>query len=148
MTNFNGTSASIICQPTWSSGTSTTTGITINSTQIDKYVEFKLPKDKMPISVFVCGRMITIGLLGTDVECAYIPKTSEKQDDCAQLIFSPGVLSSISYNNRLTVSLDYEDEIYHYNIDTYYDVDMHTNNGALLVDQTLASVVPKKRNNE
>jgi len=72
-----------------------------------KYAVAELPRKDMPISVFICGRMLTLGILGTDVECAY---TGEK------LVFSPGVVGAISYGSRITMSVEYSNEIYHYNI--------------------------------
>lgn len=83
-----------------------TTGTITFSNQAEKYSVMDLPREDMPIKVFVCGRMLTLGMLGSDVEVAY---TGDK------LIFSPGVINVICYNDRTTISLEYKDEIYHYN---------------------------------
>lgn len=72
-----------------------------------KYSVMNLPRKKTPIAVFASGRMLTLGLLGTCVECAY---TSE------QIIFSPGTINALTFNGKVTVSVEYEDEILHYNI--------------------------------
>lgn len=86
------------------------TGTTIDIGYVPnaKHVTMDLPRRGLPISVFVSGRLITLGILGTEVECAFTAK---------QLIFSPGVISAMSYNQKVTISIEYGDETYHYVVD-------------------------------
>lgn len=76
------------------------------STPNQKYSVMDLPRKDMPTSVYVCGRMVTLGILGTDVECAYVGE---------YLVFAPGIVNYV-WNSRTTVIVEYKDEIYHYNI--------------------------------
>ena len=70
-----------------------------------KYTVFRLPvKDVMPNKVYVSGRLVTVGILGSDVQAAFAGD---------KIIFSPGELSTATYE-KLTVSLDYGDYMYHY----------------------------------
>ena len=82
-----------------------------------RYSVMELPQDCMPNKVYVCGRLVTVGILGTDVQAAYAGNS--------KLIFSPGEVNVIAYNSRITISLDYGDHMYHYNVDPsiYKDVD-------------------------
>lgn len=98
---------------------------TIGSVSIQKcktkrgYSVFKLPiKDKIPNKVYVSGRLVTVGILGSDVQAAF--NGSDK------LVFDPAEVDIISYNGRLTLSLDYGDWLYHYNIecDTYGNISL------------------------
>lgn len=73
----------------------------------DKYGIIKLPRREMPNAVYVLGRMVTLGILGADVECAYM-------EDC--LIFAPGVVNLVMLNNHTTIILEYFDEMFHFNI--------------------------------
>jgi hypothetical protein len=85
--------------------------ITFSNTNIkSRYAVFKLPKEKtgkMPNKVYVSGRLVTVGILGSDVQAAYAKD---------KLVFSPGELNIVQFNERLTVSLDYGDWLYHYNV--------------------------------
>lgn len=73
----------------------------------NKYAVFELPEDDVPEAVYVCGRLVTLGAIGTAVECAFVGD---------KLIFEPGILNAINYNGRLTVSLKYPEKTYHYNV--------------------------------
>lgn len=59
--------------------------------------------DASPISVFVDGGLLTIGMLGSDVECAYVGK---------QLIFSPNII--YAWKGSIRIAIEYYDEIRHY----------------------------------
>jgi len=121
----------ITVQPhTYQSGT--TFSLTYNKN--DKYAVFELPREDMPTAVFVCGRMLTLGILGTDVEVAY---TGDK------LVFEPGAISAISMGGRITVSVEYDDEIYHYNIGQGGMVEYLPNSSTLVT--TLVSTIKRKR---
>lgn len=110
----NGTSGNLI----WTTGGSSSGQITLapqktwnwGGTQIynnhDCYAIFELPRRKIPRRVYLCGRLVTLGALGTDVECAYAGK---------KLIFEPGLINALTYNGRVTISLEYDDCTYHYN---------------------------------
>lgn len=91
-----------------------------------KYQEMELPKEDMPVSVFVAGRMLTLGIIGSDVEAAYMGKNL--------MMFKPGVINVIQFNSTLTLSIEYKNEIYHYNV---------TNNLADKIDVGLLSVIQK-----
>jgi len=103
---------------------------TITFTSVsDKYRILELPRDdSCPIAVYVCGRMVTLGILGTDVECAF---TGDK------LVFEPGIIQSILMSGRITVSVEYKDKIYHYNVST----NLVDNSSTLLA--TLVSTIEK-----
>ena len=97
--------------------TITTIGSVGVSTQNNKakrgYAVFELPlKDKIPNKVYVSGRLLTVGILGSDVQAAF--NGSDK------LIFDPAELNVIVYNSRITLSLDYGDWLYHYNVGYEY----------------------------
>jgi len=113
-------------------GTSGTT-ISIGYNSNDKYAVFDLPREGMPIAVYVCGRMLTLGILGTDVECAF---TGDK------LVFEPGAVSAISWGNRITISLEYADEIYHYNVGSNGQIEYLPNSSTLVT--TLVSTLKKE----
>lgn len=100
-------------------------GVSINFNKMG-YSVFELPRKEMPSSVYVCGRMVTLGIVGSDVECAYMVD---------KLFFSGDILYAISYGSKTTVSLEYKDKIYHYNIDPYQD--------SKLVKSYLISIVTK-----
>jgi len=98
-------------------GTTTTpfiikwTGTSATSTKINnsKYCVFRLPKSNMPNKVYVSGRLITMGIIGSDVQAAYAGGN--------KLIFAPNELTIIKLNDKLTVSIDYGDFLYHYNVE-------------------------------
>jgi len=73
----------------------------------DCYAIFELPERRIPRRVYLCGRLVTLGAIGTDVECAFAGK---------KLIFEPGLINALTFNGRVTVSLEYDDCTYHYNI--------------------------------
>ena len=105
--------------------------ITINSGDT-KYSVVDLPRDGMPIAVFVAGRMVTLGVLGTDVECAF---TGDK------LVFSPGVIAAINFGRNITMSIEYADEILHYNVGNNGYVEYEENSSRLVV--RLVSTIKK-----
>jgi hypothetical protein len=83
--------------------------ITFSNTK-QKYTVFKLPiKGVLPNKVYVAGRLVTVGILGSDVQAAF---TGDK------LVFSPNTIDINGYN--ITVSLDYGDWLYHYNLISKY----------------------------
>jgi len=81
-------------------------GLGVGYNQSNKYTTFKLPKKKIPEAVYVSGRMVTIGILGADVECAFVGNA---------LIFSPNVLQQ-THGGRITLILQYANVVYHYKI--------------------------------
>ena len=76
-----------------------------------KYLVFKLPKEEsgnVPNKVYVGGMLVTLGVLGSDVQAAFAGD---------KLVFAPGVLHHKStFNEKLTVILDYGDWVYNYNV--------------------------------
>lgn len=111
----------------------TGTTISIGYNKNEKYAVMELPRTDLPIAVYVCGRMLTLGILGTDVECAY---TGDK------LVFEPGAVSAVAMGNRITVSVEYNDEIYHYNVGNDGHVVYEDNSSTLVV--TLVSTISKE----
>jgi len=93
-----------------SSGTISISGTTtMNNTTKQRYAIFMLPKpDVVPNKVYVSGRLVTVGILGSDVQAAFAGD---------KLVFAPGEIDIIKYNERLTVALDYGDWLHHYNIE-------------------------------
>lgn len=73
----------------------------------DIYQKMEMPREDMPISIFVAGRMLTLGIIGSDVEAVYMGENI--------MMFKPSVLNIIQFNT-LTLSVEYKDEIYHYNV--------------------------------
>jgi len=119
-----------------SSSTITFSNITSST---PKYTVFKLPKEKfgiMPNKVYVSGRLVTVGILGSDVQAAF---TKDK------MIFSPGELNIVQYNDRLTVSLDYGDWLYHYNINKtiYGAVEFEDDDSNVVVARLVSKVAQK-----
>ena len=87
---------------TWGGSTTITVGAP------NTYKVFNLPReDEMPEEVYACGRLLTLGLIGTDVECAFLGD---------KLLFEPGLLNALMIHNRLTLSVKYSDATYHYNL--------------------------------
>lgn len=110
---------------TWNYGG---TGTTITIGSPNTYKVFTLPrKGEMPEEVYACGRLLTIGLIGTDVECAFLGET---------LLFEPGLLNALTFHNRLTLSVKYTDATYHYNL---------TDNGTQMVEGNLVSTVKHRK---
>lgn len=99
----------------------------------DKYAVMNLPRKELPLAVYICGRMLTLGILGTDVECAYTGK---------QIVFEPGVVSSAKFGNRITVSVEYKDEIFHYNIGRNGNI-AYENEKSSTLEVTLVSTIRK-----
>lgn len=88
---------------------STSSTFTVGS-DIKKYSVFTLPKpDVVPNKVYVSGRLLTVGILGSDVQAAFNGKD--------KLVFAPGEINIVRYNEKLTISLDYGDWLYHYNVE-------------------------------
>jgi len=73
-----------------------------------KYSVFKLPRAKMPKKVFLSGRLVSLGKIGDDVQAAYDGKN--------KLIFAPNELTAIYTNDKITIAIEYDDCMYHYNI--------------------------------
>jgi len=99
----------------------------------DKYAVMNLPRKELPLAVYICGRMLTLGILGTDVECAYTGK---------QIVFEPGVVSTVKFGNRITVSVEYKDEIFHYNIGQN-GIIAYENEKSSTLEVTLVSTIRK-----
>ena len=67
----------------------------------------ELPVSKMPKKIYINGRLLTLGIFGSSVECAYAGK---------HLIFAPGLLDSYVTLRNHTIILEYKDKTYNYNI--------------------------------
>jgi hypothetical protein len=101
-----------------------------------KYTTMDLSRKKCPISGFVSGKMVTLGILGTDVECAYAGK---------KLIFSPGSIRSDGQSERITVSVEYDDAICHYNIGIDSGAIKYLSSSPTKLMVSLVSTIKKKR---
>jgi hypothetical protein len=86
-------------QPTYSNSSTYSYAVTYT------YKVMDLPKAKMPKMVWVNGKTVTLGIIGTDTECAYVGK---------HLIFAPGITESGI--DKHTIILQYADGFYHYNV--------------------------------
>jgi hypothetical protein len=111
--------------------TTATWGSYFNNT---KYSVLNLPrKKKMPRAVYVAGKMLTLGLLGSDVEVAFTG---------SQIVFSPGTLATTG--SSLTLIIDYADESYHYNLFKGLLGLSFSPGSQILLDPQLLSVVKGK----
>lgn len=116
--------------------TITTTGaFNFGLNKNEKYAVVELDREDVPMAVYICGRMLTLGILGTAVECAF---TGNK------LVFEPGVVSAIAFGNRITMSIEYDDEIRHYNIGTAGQV-TYISDQSSTMDITIVSTIVKKK---
>ena len=92
------------------------------------YVLFKLPSNKIPDMVFLNGKALTLGILGSKSQCAF---------GVGNLIFDGKVLAklpeSLGWKDSATYTfiLQYKTKTYHY----YADID-YINNYILLKDGT------------
>lgn len=77
--------------------------------QTETYVVFELPRYQMPRKIYLNGRLVTVGMLGNDVQAAYDGKN--------KVIFRLGELNSYYVSNKITVSVEYSDSLYHYNVE-------------------------------
>lgn len=107
----NGSNGQLYIHP---AGTTTTTGsISISGSTVlnypgDKYYIMKLPveeKKKMPESVYINGSLATLGMFGSDVDCAFTGK---------DLIFQSGILRALVFGEKIKLSIYYKRRIYHY----------------------------------
>lgn len=97
-----------------------TGNITIGSSiQTAKYHVMMLSVKRIPSLVYVCGRLVTFGILGSEAECAYAGN--------GKLVFTSSTINSIVYSNKRTISLQYKTKIYHYIIDNYNSNDISLN---------------------
>lgn len=72
----------------------------------EKVFNFKLPEKSMPKKVYACGRMLTLGCYGSPAEAMYM-----KPDN---LFLQEIVISPMVFNNKITLSVEYKNSIYHY----------------------------------
>ena len=72
------------------------------------YKSMQLPKKRIPKKVYVNGKLLTLGIIGSNVECAYVG---------AHLIFAPGVTEGLLLSNQRSIVLEYAREVYNYSIE-------------------------------
>lgn len=80
---------------------------TYPSPPAESYVVFELPRRQIPRKVYLNGRLATLGRLGNDVQAAH--------DGTNKLVFKASELGF--YTAKITVSIEYDDSMYHYNIE-------------------------------
>lgn len=115
-------------------GISTGPNMTIGSN--DKHCVFRLPESSMPNMVYISGRLVTVGIIGSDVQAAYAGGN--------KLIFAPGELDIIKYNNKITVSVDYGDSLYHYNIElTEWGMVMFEDDSTVIKAKMVSKVIKR-----
>jgi hypothetical protein len=85
----------------------TTGTIKINPYSSGNPQTFDVPREDMPTYVFVAGRMLTIGIIGSDAEVCFMKD---------YLRFRPGIISCVQFCDVITLSIEYKDEIYHYHL--------------------------------
>ena len=77
------------------------------------YTVLELPQNKIPEKIYVNGILMTCGLLGTDVDCAYAGKN--------KIIFAPDIFTDsfgFFVRSRIPkISVEYNNAIYHYVVD-------------------------------
>lgn len=110
-----------------------TSNVTYTSISPQPYLVMDLPKNELPKAVYVCGRMVTLGLLGTQVECAYAGE---------YLVFEPGVVVPTTYGRRITIIIEFSDEICHYNVGDVNGA-LYSNNSSLKINAELVSTIKK-----
>jgi hypothetical protein len=111
--------------------------ITFSNLQ-QKYTVFELPKEKkgiVPNKVYVSGRLVTVGILGSDVQAAF---SGDK------LVFSPGEIDIMQYNDKMTISLDYGDWLYHYNLNKSVYGGLEFDDDSNIVKSKLVSKVAQR----
>lgn len=100
-----------------------------------KYAVVELARKDVPVAVYVCGRMVTLGILGTDVECAF---TGDK------LVFKPYVIIATNFGSKITLSIEYDNEIQHYNMGKNGQI-IYINEQPSTLEVTLVSTIVKKK---
>lgn len=83
----------------------------MSSVSIPIYTFLKLHRSDMPEKVFVTGELKTLGTVGSHAQCMY---------DGQSIIFAPGAISNfldVFYKHNNTISIEYFDEIHHFNVD-------------------------------
>lgn len=117
----------------WTSPSTSSTGwySTTNVAPTPTYFVFKLPKSKVPELVFLNGLALTLGMLGSKAEAAFVGDSLVLKGDLFTI-----------YRPRLTVILQYKTEVYHYAIETTnYAPNLKPNSKVL--DAELLSVVKR-----
>lgn len=122
-------------------GISYTTGtITVNPTlrvgviMGTKYSVMEIADDEMPESIYVNGKLMTLGIIGTKVQCAYMGN---------QIFFEHGIIDS--WINS-TISIVYEDQTCHYNLEICTESGVYKDANSLVLNTVLVSSVPRKGN--
>lgn len=83
-----------------------TSTVSINANS--PYHVMLLPVKRIPKMIYVNGRLLTFGVLGSNAECAYAGN--------GKLVFSPGIINAISYLGKTSISLQYRKKLYHYSV--------------------------------
>lgn len=123
----------------WNNGTGNSIGnVTWSPTifamsNVQKYSIMNLPDNEMPEAVYVDGMMLTLGIFGTDVKCAYIG---------GQLLFEAGIVQT--WKTDATISVVYGDKTMHYNIEYGIEAGIYKKQGSTILNTVLVSTVPKK----
>lgn len=71
-------------------------------------VRFRVPELLMPKKVYICGRLVTLGMLGSGAEVCF---------DSSGFIVFEKALAYIAVQDRITISIEYNDYIYHYHVE-------------------------------
>jgi len=88
--------------------TATTITLDLPVPELPKYSVFDMPRDEMPNKVFINGRHVSLGVLGDDVLAAW-----DKDD---KLVIPTDEFTALSLNNRMEISLEYDDCMFHYRL--------------------------------
>lgn len=82
---------------------------TVASQNDSDYIVFPLPISKELEAVYMNGRMLSLGVLGSEAECCFAGK---------DIVLSKKA-SSIVYNNNITLILQYKEFYYHYSLGNF-----------------------------
>lgn len=110
---------------------------TIITQQPKSFSLMNLDGDDMPESVFVNGTMVTLGIIGSNVQCSYMGN--------GQLLFDSGVIGDTWATGItcITISVVYSDRTCHYNIEFAQEVGIYKK-GTKTLNAILVSTIPKK----
>jgi hypothetical protein len=139
-TDYNSSTTTNVPYVTTTLNTSTSTGTTpdfvinwpsttwtTSTLKLPSYYVFRLPESNMPYKVYAAGRLLTLGMFGSDAEVAFC--------GVKKLIFAGTVLQNIDY-----ISIEYKDCIYHYKIFCNFGVYECEENSCTLKSQLLSII--------
>lgn len=103
---------------------------------VQGYCILELAQSKVPKKVYLNGRLLSLGIFGSDVDVAFIPQ-NKLLIETQMLIDVPGS------NRRRNISVEYNDWMYHYTYDLAYTSSQPIlcKHGTKIIDATLVGMV-------